>query len=108
MRSNELNIVCMQYLACALMGGMRRRKGLAHAHTHACTFVGRKGGQSLHVRHRSTEHTASLQSIAERNSRSKRLSSIRLTPPTLANNGLGEKASQNAFDKIVMDAIINL
>ena len=105
MRSNELNIVCMQYLACALRGGMRRRKD---RHMHVRREKGRKRGQSLHVRHESTEHTASLQSIAERNSRSKRLSSIRLTPPTLANNGLGENASQNAFDKIVIDAMINL
>lgn len=27
-------------------------------------------------------------------------------PPTLANNGLGENASQNAFERIVMDAMI--
>ena len=32
---------------------------------------------------------------------------MRLTPPTLAKRGLGENASQNVFERIVMDAIIN-
>lgn len=53
-----------------------------------------------------SELTASLQSIADKNSRSKRLSSTRLTPPTLANKGFGENASQNVFDRIVIDAMI--
>ena len=45
--------------------------------------------------------TAKRQSRIARNSFSRRLSSIRLTPPTRANWGLVAKASQNVFEASV-------